>query len=91
MLGSMVNCVKALNGLDGEDYDDKNFQMCETNCLCSESTTESICTSPNIVQQFCPADRYEVEPLTAATTTSIDHLTNSQTRCWTNPLHRAPL
>jgi hypothetical protein len=68
MLGSMVNCVKALFGLDSSDYDDKNFEMCEPNCLCSESTVEPICTSPNIVQEYCPSDRYQIEPSVATTT-----------------------
>jgi len=70
MLGNLVNCVKGLFGLDGEDYDDKNFVMCESSCLCSESTSEPICTSQDIIKEFCPEEKFQLEPSFPTTTTT---------------------
>ena len=70
MLGNLVNCVKGLFGLDGEDYEDKNFVLCESSFLCSESTSEPICTSPAIIQEYCPEDKFQLEPSFPTTTTT---------------------
>jgi hypothetical protein len=77
MLGNMVNCVKGLFGLDGEDYEDKNFVLCESSCLCSESTSEPICTSPDIIQEYCPEDKFQLEPSFPTTTTTVSSISST--------------
>jgi hypothetical protein len=77
MLGNLVNCVKGLFGLDGEDYEDKNFVLCESSCLCSDSTSEPICTSPDIIQEYCPEDKFQLEPSFPTTTTTMSSISST--------------
>ena len=69
----LIDCMKGLFGLDGEEEGFKTYSLCHTSCLCEAGAEEPLCTDFKIVQQFCPL----LSPTTTATTTSTTTTTTT--------------
>ena len=71
----LIDCMKGLFGLDGEEEGFKTYSLCHTSCLCEAGAEEPLCTDYKIVQQFCPL----LSPTTTAATTTMTTSTTTTT------------